>query len=70
MILDCIDSLGKATVFSALDDNIEYWQVEIENYDGSKTVFKSHHDHYHFYTYAIWFKERNRKVLKDNGRYP
>lgn len=42
----CIDSLGDATVFSTLDANSGYWQVEIEESDRDKTAFTSHHGLY------------------------
>lgn len=40
----CIDSLGEATVFSTLNANSGYWQVEIEEHYRNKTPFPSHHN--------------------------
>lgn len=45
---ECINSLGKATVFSTFDGNNGYWQVEIENEDQDKTEFASRHGLYCF----------------------
>ena len=39
---ECIDSLGDATVFTTLDCNNGYWQVEIAEKDRDKTTFASH----------------------------
>ena len=36
---ECIDSLGGAEVFSTLDSNSGYWQVDIPMEDRDKTVF-------------------------------
>lgn len=40
---ECIDSLGDVTVFSALDANSSYWQVETAKEDRDKTGFAFHH---------------------------
>ena len=40
---ECIDSLADATVFSTLDCNSGYWQVEIPEEERDKTAFVSHH---------------------------
>ena len=45
---DCIDSLGDATVFSTLDANWGYWQVNIAPRDWDKTTFTSHVGTYRF----------------------
>ena len=39
---ECIDSLGEATIFSTLDCNSGYWQIEIDDRDKDKTTFTSH----------------------------
>ena len=39
---ECIDSLGEATVFTTLDANSGYWQVEIAPEDRDKTTFTCH----------------------------
>lgn len=38
---ECNASLGKATIFSALDARSGYWQVKFEDADEQKTVHKS-----------------------------
>ena len=40
---ECIDSLGGAQVFSTLDCNSGYWQVDIPVTDREKTAFVTHH---------------------------
>ena len=39
---DCIDSLGKARLFTTLDALWGYWQVPIAERDRYKTTFTSH----------------------------
>ena len=39
---ECIDSLGDGTVFTTLDCNSGYWQVEIAEEERDKTTFGSH----------------------------
>ena len=41
---ECIDSLAHAKVFSTLDCNSGYWQIEIDEEDKKKAAFTSHHD--------------------------
>lgn len=38
----CIESVGEAAIFSAMDANSGYWQVEIGEADRDKTAFTSH----------------------------
>ena len=45
---ECIDSLGDATVFTTLDCNSGYWQVEIAEEDHDKATFASHSRLYRF----------------------
>ena len=45
---ECIDSLGDATLFTTLDANSGYWQVEIDPADRDKTTFTSHFGLYRF----------------------
>ena len=45
---ECMDSLGDATVFTTLDCNSGYWQVEIAKEDRDKTTFASHSGLYRF----------------------
>lgn len=40
---ECIDSLGDERVFSTLDCNSGYWQVQIPEQDRDKTTFVTHH---------------------------
>lgn len=40
---ECTDSLGTACVFSTLDCNNGYWQIEINEKDRQKTGFVTHH---------------------------
>ena len=39
---ECIDSLGEARIFSTLDANSGYWQIELADEDCEKTAFTSH----------------------------
>ena len=45
---ECIDSLGDAKIFSTLDCNSGYWQIEIDEDDQEKTAFVTHQGLYHF----------------------
>ena len=45
---ECIDSLGDARVFSTLDANSGYWQIEVDPNDRDKTAFTSHFGLYRF----------------------
>lgn len=45
---ECIDSLGEASVFTTLDANSGYWQVEIAPGDRDKTTFTCHEGLYRF----------------------
>ena len=45
---ECIDSLGDVIVFTTLDCNSGYWQVEIAEEDRDKTTFASHSGLYRF----------------------
>jgi len=45
---ECIDSLGDANIFTTLDANCGYWQIEIADQDKDKTTFTSHHGLYRF----------------------
>lgn len=45
---ECIDSLGDATVFTTLDCNSGYWQIEVAEEDRDKTTFVSHCGMYRF----------------------
>ena len=45
---ECIESLGGATVFTTLDCNSGYWQVETAGEDREKTKFASHCGLHHF----------------------
>lgn len=39
----CLEFLGYAQVFSTLDANSGYWQIEVEETDKAKTAFTYHH---------------------------
>lgn len=39
----CVESLGNATIFSTIDCNRGYWQIEIVEADRNNTTFSSHH---------------------------
>lgn len=43
-----IDYLGDAAVFSTLDANSGYWQMEIGECDRDKFLFTSYHGRYRF----------------------
>lgn len=45
---ECIDSLGEATIFSALDADSGYWQIKFDELDQDKTAQASHHGLCHF----------------------
>jgi Reverse transcriptase (RNA-dependent DNA polymerase) len=45
---DCLDSLGEATIFSTLDANSGYWQLDVADEDKDKTTFTSHRGTYRF----------------------
>ena len=45
---ECLDSLGDATIFSALDCNSGYWQLPIAHEDRDKTTFTCHAGTYRF----------------------
>lgn len=45
---ECIDSLGQATIFTTLDANSGYWQIEIDDDGRDKTSFTSHHGLFRF----------------------
>jgi hypothetical protein len=45
---DCLDSLGAATIFTTLDANSGYWQLEVAEEDKDKTSFISHMGTYRF----------------------
>lgn len=43
-----IGSFGEAIVFSTLDANLGYWQMEIDERDRDKAAFTPHHGLYRF----------------------
>ena len=45
---DCLDSLGNARYFSALDCNRRYWQIPVKEEDRHKTAFTCHVGCYEF----------------------
>ena len=53
---ECIDSLGDATVFTTLDCNSGYWQVEVAEEDRDKTTSASHCGLYRFVRMTLGLK--------------
>lgn len=51
-----IDSLGKAAVFSTLDANSDYWQVNVVEVHRDKKAFSSHQGLYRFLRMAFGLK--------------
>ena len=45
---ECIDSMGEAQFFTALDANSGYWQIPVANDDRDKTTFTCHAGCYRF----------------------
>jgi dUTPase len=45
---DCLDSLGAANIFSTLDANSGYWQLNVAEADRDKTSFTSHRGTFRF----------------------
>lgn len=52
----CIVFLGKASVFSIIDVNSSYWQVEVEEANQDKTAFTSYHGLYRFVRIPVGLK--------------
>lgn len=52
----CIDLLGEALIFSALDVNSGYWQEEIDKRDRYKTASTSHHGFFQFVRRLVGLK--------------
>lgn len=53
---ECIDLLGKPTIFSMLDASSGYWQIEVEDADKGKTNFTWHHGLYRFVRMPLVYK--------------
>ena len=49
-IEDCLDCLGGAKMFSTLDLQSGYWQIEIKEEDRHKTAFSTRSGHYEYVT--------------------
>ena len=45
---ECIDSLGDAEIFTSLDANSGYWQIEMDAATKDRSAFVSHHGMYQF----------------------
>ena len=45
---DCIDTLGKARIFSSRDANSGYWQIAMDERDREKTAFVCHQGLYEY----------------------
>lgn len=57
---ECIHSLGDATIFSTLDANDGYWQVEIALQDWNKNGCTSHYELFRFTGIAFGLKRAPR----------
>ena len=49
-IEDCLDCLGGAKVFSTLDLQSGYWQIDLKEEDRAKTAFSTRSGHYEYVT--------------------
>ena len=49
-IEDCLDCLGHVKIFSTLDLQSGYWQIDIKEEDRSKTAFSTRSGHYEYVT--------------------
>ena len=47
-IVECLDTLGDAAIFSTLDCNRGYWQIPVAEADTDKTTFTCHEGYYRF----------------------
>lgn len=54
---ECIHSLGNATIFSTLDSNRGYWQVEIADEGRNKAPLTSHHGRFQFIWMLFWLRQ-------------
>lgn len=61
---ECIDSLGVTTIFSTLDGNSKYWQVEIAEEDRHKIGFTSREDVFRFTRMPLRFKNVPRTLQR------
>ena len=50
LIKDCLDCLGGAKIFSTLDLQSGYWQLELKEEDRPKTAFSTRTGHYEYVT--------------------
>lgn len=57
---ECIDLLGDATIYSTLDANSGYWQVEFAEEDHEKTAFMSDHGLFRFISMPFGLKNAPR----------
>lgn len=60
---ECIDSLGKAQIFSTLNANLGYWHIEMDNKDVEKTAFVTHHGSFK-YSNAVCLKNTPATVQR------
>lgn len=52
---ECVDSLGSAQAFLALEPNSGYWQIEMDPKDVEKTAFVTHHSLYRYTRISFGF---------------
>lgn len=52
----CLDSLGEEGIFSTLDANYGYWQIEVHDRDNDKTTFTSLHALYRSFLMLLRLK--------------
>lgn len=63
---EVIDSLVKSQVFSTLDANSSYWQIEIDDKDVNKAAYVTNNGLFCYTTMPFWIEERPGNVLKSD----
>lgn len=51
---DCMDIIGEANIFTALDANLGYWQLPVRESDQVKTAFSCHDGIFEFNQMPFW----------------
>ena len=67
---ECIDSLSDSTLFTTLDCNRGYWQVEIAGEDHDKTTLASHSCLYCFLRMPLRSQKRARDISTSGRHHP